>query len=78
MHQSTLSFKNTLSGPSVQDIDTFRQRNFYQWVFTGPLGYCQSHSGWSFLDSYSGEPTSCVSPLRMAGTSTPAEYLGYP
>ena len=49
MHQSTRSRKNTLSGPSVQDIDTFRQRNFYQWVFTGPLGYCQSHSGWSFF-----------------------------
>ncbi|MBU2741550.1 hypothetical protein [Acidithiobacillus albertensis] len=47
--QSLPSFKNHLSISFTKDIDTFRQRNFTQWVFTGSMGYSQSLAGWDFF-----------------------------
>ncbi|MBN6740953.1 hypothetical protein JKG47_10485 [Acidithiobacillus sp. MC6.1] len=41
---------------SNQDADIFRQQHFSQWVFTGPTGYCQSLSGWSFFGFLQREP----------------------
>ncbi|MBN6740313.1 hypothetical protein JKG47_07165 [Acidithiobacillus sp. MC6.1] len=43
------SSTNHLSSLFQQDIDLFRQQYFTQWVFVGPMGYCQSPSGWSFF-----------------------------
>ena len=49
MTQAT-TYRNIINDQCcAQDIQSFRQRHFYQWVFTDRFGYCMSHEGWSFF-----------------------------
>jgi len=49
MTQATI-YRNTINDQCrAQDVQSFRQRHFYQWVFTDRFGYCMSHEGWPFF-----------------------------
>ena len=49
MTQATI-YRNTSNDQCrAQDVQSFRQRQFYQWVFTDRFGYCMSHEGWPFF-----------------------------
>ncbi|MHB1494847.1 MAG: hypothetical protein ACYCR3_00465 [Acidithiobacillus sp.] len=44
------SYRNTSNDQChTRDVQSFRQRQFYQWVFTDRFGYCMSHEGWPFV-----------------------------
>ena len=48
MTQATI-YRNTSNDQCrAQDVQSFRQRHFYQWVYTDRFGYCMSHEGWPF------------------------------
>ena len=49
MYHKTKHPNTLLTGQSAQAIQSFRQRHFYQWVFTDSFGYCMSHRGWPFF-----------------------------
>ena len=49
MYHKTKHPNTLLTGQSTQAIQSFRQRHFYQWVFTDRFGYCMSHEGWPFF-----------------------------
>ena len=49
MTQATI-YRNTINDQCrAQDVQSFRQRHFYQWVYTDRFGYCMSHEGWPFF-----------------------------
>ena len=48
MTQATI-YRNTSNDQCrTRDVQPFRQRHFYQWVYTDRFGYCMSHEGWPF------------------------------
>jgi hypothetical protein len=49
MYHKMMHPNTPLIGHSAQAIQSFRQRHFYQWVFTDHFGYCMSHEGWPFF-----------------------------
>ena len=49
MTQATI-YRNTINDQCrAREVQSFRQRHFYQWVYTDRFGYCMSHEGWPFF-----------------------------